>query len=155
MFQRHVPASMPCVPMATPGKPCDWLWLSSTLYVSSSRGRWTSTNIRRKVMAIQKCVLNQFDILLPYLAALLLPDLLQKGVTSITNLEGWVGHPLDPIGCLFNTLTETCRVDDDSTMDTGGVLSFCCVSNLIPILKSLCLAFPMFILLPCLFFKVC
>uniref|UniRef100_A0A674P2D0 Zinc finger, SWIM-type containing 5 n=1 Tax=Takifugu rubripes TaxID=31033 RepID=A0A674P2D0_TAKRU len=47
-------------------------------------------------------------------------DLLQKGVTSITNLEGWVGHPLDPIGCLFNTLTETCRVDDDSTMDTGG-----------------------------------
>uniref|UniRef100_H3DJR2 Zinc finger, SWIM-type containing 5 n=1 Tax=Tetraodon nigroviridis TaxID=99883 RepID=H3DJR2_TETNG len=40
-------------------------------------------------------------------------DLLQKGVTSITNLEGWVGHPLDPVGCLFTTLTETCRVDED------------------------------------------
>uniref|UniRef100_A0A8C7Y2R5 Zinc finger, SWIM-type containing 5 n=1 Tax=Oryzias sinensis TaxID=183150 RepID=A0A8C7Y2R5_9TELE len=35
--------------------------------------------------------------------------LLQRGVTSTTNLEGWVGHPLDPIGCLFITLTETCR----------------------------------------------
>uniref|UniRef100_A0A8C9ZYA8 Zinc finger, SWIM-type containing 5 n=1 Tax=Sander lucioperca TaxID=283035 RepID=A0A8C9ZYA8_SANLU len=44
----------------------------------------------------------------------------QRGVTSTTNLEGWVGHPLDPIGCLFTTLTETCRVDDDNTMDTGG-----------------------------------
>uniref|UniRef100_A0AAX7W6I9 ZSWIM4-8 C-terminal domain-containing protein n=1 Tax=Astatotilapia calliptera TaxID=8154 RepID=A0AAX7W6I9_ASTCA len=34
-------------------------------------------------------------------------ELLQRGVTSTTNLEGWVGHPLDPIGCLFITLTET------------------------------------------------
>uniref|UniRef100_A0A8C2G7I2 Zinc finger, SWIM-type containing 6 n=1 Tax=Cyprinus carpio TaxID=7962 RepID=A0A8C2G7I2_CYPCA len=34
-------------------------------------------------------------------------DLLHKGVTSITNLEGWVGHPLDPIGTLFSTLMET------------------------------------------------
>lgn len=41
-------------------------------------------------------------------------------MTSTTNLEGWVGHPLDPIGCLFTTLTETCRLDDDLTMDTGG-----------------------------------
>uniref|UniRef100_A0AAY5KBU0 ZSWIM4-8 C-terminal domain-containing protein n=1 Tax=Esox lucius TaxID=8010 RepID=A0AAY5KBU0_ESOLU len=46
-------------------------------------------------------------------------ELLQRGMTSTTNLEGWVGHPLDPIGCLFGTLTETCRVEDDSTMDTG------------------------------------
>uniref|UniRef100_A0A7N8XIW5 Zinc finger, SWIM-type containing 5 n=1 Tax=Mastacembelus armatus TaxID=205130 RepID=A0A7N8XIW5_9TELE len=36
-------------------------------------------------------------------------ELLQRGVTSTTNLEGWVGHPLDPIGCLFATLTEICR----------------------------------------------
>uniref|UniRef100_A0A665WU51 ZSWIM4-8 C-terminal domain-containing protein n=1 Tax=Echeneis naucrates TaxID=173247 RepID=A0A665WU51_ECHNA len=42
-------------------------------------------------------------------------ELLQRGVTSTTNLEGWVGHPLDPIGCLFTTLTETCRVDDDNS----------------------------------------
>uniref|UniRef100_A0A667X285 Zinc finger, SWIM-type containing 5 n=1 Tax=Myripristis murdjan TaxID=586833 RepID=A0A667X285_9TELE len=42
-------------------------------------------------------------------------ELLQRGVTSTTNLEGWVGHPLDPIGCLFTTLTETCRMDDDSS----------------------------------------
>uniref|UniRef100_A0A8C5GWK6 ZSWIM4-8 C-terminal domain-containing protein n=1 Tax=Gouania willdenowi TaxID=441366 RepID=A0A8C5GWK6_GOUWI len=42
-------------------------------------------------------------------------ELLQRGVTSTTNLEGWVGHPLDPIGCLFITLTETCRVDDDNS----------------------------------------
>lgn len=36
-------------------------------------------------------------------------ELLSKGVTSVTNLEGWVGHPLDPIGTLFSTLTETRR----------------------------------------------
>lgn len=58
------------------------------------------------------------DILITSL--FLVSDLLQRGVTSTTNLEGWVGHPLDPIGCLFTTLTETCRVDDDNSMDTGG-----------------------------------
>ena len=47
-------------------------------------------------------------------------ELLQRGLTSTSTLEGWVGHPLDPIGCLFTTLTETCRMDDDSGMDTGG-----------------------------------
>uniref|UniRef100_A0A8C4UDN1 Zinc finger SWIM-type containing 6 n=1 Tax=Falco tinnunculus TaxID=100819 RepID=A0A8C4UDN1_FALTI len=41
-------------------------------------------------------------------------ELLHKGVTSITNLEGWVGHPLDPIGTLFISLMEACRVDDES-----------------------------------------
>ncbi|XP_072778701.1 zinc finger SWIM domain-containing protein 6 isoform X2 [Taeniopygia guttata] len=41
-------------------------------------------------------------------------ELLHRGVTSITNLEGWVGHPLDPIGTLFGSLMEACRVDDDS-----------------------------------------
>ncbi|XP_028661289.2 zinc finger SWIM domain-containing protein 6 [Erpetoichthys calabaricus] len=41
-------------------------------------------------------------------------ELLHKGITSITNLEGWVGHPLDPIGTLFSTLMETCRGEDSS-----------------------------------------
>ncbi|XP_068033767.1 zinc finger SWIM domain-containing protein 6-like isoform X4 [Anomalospiza imberbis] len=41
-------------------------------------------------------------------------ELLQIGVTSITNLEGWVGHPLDPIGTLFSSLIEACRIDDES-----------------------------------------
>ncbi|MBN3280768.1 ZSWM6 protein, partial [Polyodon spathula] len=42
-------------------------------------------------------------------------ELLHKGMTSITSLEGWVGHPLDPIGTLFSTLMETCREDEDCT----------------------------------------
>nr|NP_001129959.1 zinc finger SWIM domain-containing protein 6 [Danio rerio] len=42
-------------------------------------------------------------------------DVLHKGVTSITNLEGWVGHPLDPIGTLFNTLMDTGRGDEDTS----------------------------------------
>ncbi|KAK7895508.1 hypothetical protein WMY93_020833 [Mugilogobius chulae] len=33
-------------------------------------------------------------------------ELTHKGVTSVTNHEGWVGHPLDPIGTLFSTLLE-------------------------------------------------
>ncbi|XP_068430654.1 zinc finger SWIM domain-containing protein 6 [Clinocottus analis] len=40
-------------------------------------------------------------------------ELLHKGITSVTNLEGWVGHPLDPIGTLFSTLTETGRGGED------------------------------------------
>ncbi|XP_033502973.2 zinc finger SWIM domain-containing protein 6 [Epinephelus lanceolatus] len=40
-------------------------------------------------------------------------ELLHKGVTSVTNLEGWVGHPLDPIGTLFTTLMETGRGSED------------------------------------------
>lgn len=50
------------------------------------------------------------------------PDLLHKGVTSITNLEGWVGHPLDPIGTLFSTLMETGRGEEDGPH--GGFLDF-------------------------------
>uniref|UniRef100_A0AAQ5Y635 SWIM-type domain-containing protein n=1 Tax=Amphiprion ocellaris TaxID=80972 RepID=A0AAQ5Y635_AMPOC len=34
-------------------------------------------------------------------------ELLHRGITSVTNLESWVGHPLDPIGTLFSTLMET------------------------------------------------
>lgn len=38
-------------------------------------------------------------------------ELLHKGITSVTNLEGWVGHPLDPVGTLFSTLVEMGRED--------------------------------------------
>ncbi|XP_054253361.1 zinc finger SWIM domain-containing protein 6 isoform X2 [Indicator indicator] len=51
---------------------------------------------------------------LPNLTNALPQELLHRGVTSITNLEGWVGHPLDPIGTLFSSLMEACRVDDES-----------------------------------------
>lgn len=54
------------------------------------------------------------------LGTCLFPELLQRGTTTITNLEGWVGHPLDPIGCLFLTLTEACRLNDDSYMEMSG-----------------------------------
>lgn len=77
-------------------------------------------NTRTQIKFVCVCVFptNHFNI---FLCCLPPPsDLLQRGVTSTTNLEGWVGHPLDPIGCLFTTLTETCRMDDDNTMDTGG-----------------------------------
>lgn len=40
-------------------------------------------------------------------------ELLQKGMTSVTNLEGWVGHPLDPVGTLFSTLVEMGRGNED------------------------------------------
>ncbi|XP_054908482.1 zinc finger SWIM domain-containing protein 6 [Poeciliopsis prolifica] len=53
-------------------------------------------------------------------------ELLHRGVTSITNLEGWVGHPLDPIGTLFATLMETGRGSDDgATADFPGFLGPC------------------------------
>lgn len=50
-------------------------------------------------------------------------ELLHKGHTSITNQEGWVGHPLDPIGTLFSTLTESGRAGDEGSntcLDLSG-----------------------------------
>ncbi|XP_010327753.2 zinc finger SWIM domain-containing protein 4 isoform X1 [Saimiri boliviensis] len=41
-------------------------------------------------------------------------ELLQKGSTCITNTEGWVGHPLDPIGCLCRALLEACRMEEET-----------------------------------------
>ncbi|XP_026152957.1 zinc finger SWIM domain-containing protein 6 isoform X1 [Mastacembelus armatus] len=52
-------------------------------------------------------------------------ELLHKGITSVTNMEGWVGHPLDPIGTLFSTLTETGWGGEDAAtalLDISGSL---------------------------------
>uniref|UniRef100_A0AAY5EHT4 ZSWIM4-8 C-terminal domain-containing protein n=1 Tax=Electrophorus electricus TaxID=8005 RepID=A0AAY5EHT4_ELEEL len=43
----------------------------------------------------------------------------RRRLTSITNLEGWVGHPLDPIGTLFSTLMESARGEDDALSDNN------------------------------------
>lgn len=40
-------------------------------------------------------------------------ELLQKGATCLTSTEGWVGHPLDPIGCLCRALLEACRLEEE------------------------------------------
>lgn len=50
----------------------------------------------------------------------LFAELLQRGATTITNLEGWVGHPLNPIGCLFLTLTEACRLEEENCLEISG-----------------------------------
>nr|XP_051683999.1 zinc finger SWIM domain-containing protein 4 [Oryctolagus cuniculus] len=41
-------------------------------------------------------------------------ELLQKGATCITNAEGWVGHPLDPIGCLCRALLEASCLEEET-----------------------------------------
>ncbi|XP_029025233.1 zinc finger SWIM domain-containing protein 6 [Betta splendens] len=48
-------------------------------------------------------------------------ELLHKGVTSITNPEGWVGHPLDPIGTLFRTLMEIGGGSEDGAAASGSL----------------------------------
>lgn len=48
-------------------------------------------------------------------------ELLHKDITSVTNLEGWVGHPLDPIGTLFSTLMETGRGREDGATTLLGL----------------------------------
>uniref|UniRef100_A0A8C7N421 Zinc finger SWIM-type containing 6 n=1 Tax=Oncorhynchus kisutch TaxID=8019 RepID=A0A8C7N421_ONCKI len=59
---------------------------------------------------------------LPNLTHSLPQELLHKGITSITNMEGWVGHPLDPIGTLFSTLTETGRGAEEGAYPKLGPL---------------------------------
>lgn len=34
-----------------------------------------------------------------------------------SNTEGWIGHPLDPIGSLFDTLAEASLVAETKSMD--------------------------------------
>uniref|UniRef100_A0AAY5L4D2 ZSWIM4-8 C-terminal domain-containing protein n=1 Tax=Esox lucius TaxID=8010 RepID=A0AAY5L4D2_ESOLU len=63
-------------------------------------------------------------------------ELLLKGMTSVTNMEGWVGHPLDPIGTLFSTLMETGRVEEDG----GNLLEKTHYVGFILVLLSLYLA---------------
>ncbi|AWO96028.1 putative zinc finger SWIM domain-containing protein 6 [Scophthalmus maximus] len=49
-------------------------------------------------------------------------ELLHKGITSVTNMDGWVGHPLDPIGTLFSTLMEMWQGSEDRVLDFSGSL---------------------------------
>lgn len=38
------------------------------------------------------------------------------GLSSHASLtDGWVGHPFDPIGCLFDTLAEASLSPEDNT----------------------------------------
>ena len=41
------------------------------------------------------------------------------------NHECWVGHPLDPIGCLFDTLTDASIVRDETTNTSQGMKFEC------------------------------
>uniref|UniRef100_A0AAV2MNI1 SWIM-type domain-containing protein n=1 Tax=Knipowitschia caucasica TaxID=637954 RepID=A0AAV2MNI1_KNICA len=61
-------------------------------------------------------------------------ELLQKGHTSITNMEGWVGHPLDPIGTLFSTLTESGRGGEEGAptcLDLSGTPPYHCYCHVL------------------------
>lgn len=38
-----------------------------------------------------------------------------KHTSSSTNwIDGWIGHPLDPVGCIFDTLAEASLILDDN-----------------------------------------
>ncbi|XP_050297456.1 zinc finger SWIM domain-containing protein 5-like isoform X2 [Anthonomus grandis grandis] len=43
-------------------------------------------------------------------------------VTAPANQDGWVGHPLDPIGCLFDTLADASTISDDQRPRTPSYL---------------------------------
>ncbi|KAG5889744.1 hypothetical protein JTB14_018966 [Gonioctena quinquepunctata] len=43
-------------------------------------------------------------------------------INAPTNLDGWVGHPLDPIGCLFDTLADASAIPDHDRPRTPSYL---------------------------------
>jgi hypothetical protein len=43
-------------------------------------------------------------------------------ITAPANTDCWVGHPLDPIGCLFDTLAESSIIPDDQRPRTPSYL---------------------------------
>ncbi|KAJ8960370.1 hypothetical protein NQ317_013980, partial [Molorchus minor] len=47
---------------------------------------------------------------------------LTTSINAPTNLDGWVGHPLDPIGCLFDTLADASVVPENERPRTPSYL---------------------------------
>lgn len=75
-------------------------------------------------------------------------------------MEGWVGHPLDPIGTLFSTLTESGRVGEEGSntcLDLSGTAGLWKLASQIatknPIHTSKC-DFIIFFIHPTPFYKV-
>ena len=58
--------------------------------------------------------LPTFDILVNLSSPGLNKDARHKNIGALSCTEGWVGHPLDPIGCLFDTLLEASTVKEPS-----------------------------------------
>ena len=36
-----------------------------------------------------------------------------------TNMEGWVGHPLDPVSVLYDTLVDASKIQEDLPTNLG------------------------------------
>lgn len=43
-------------------------------------------------------------------------------VTAPVTTDGWVGHPLDPVGCLFDTLADASVIPEDQRPRTPSYL---------------------------------
>ena len=80
------------------------------------KGLWSQRPLWVYNLSLNSSLLMSFCSLFFFFFA----ELLQRGATTITNLEGWVGHPLNPIGCLFLTLTEACRLEEESCLEISG-----------------------------------
>lgn len=50
-------------------------------------------------------------------------------VNAPSNMDGWVGHPLDPIGCLFDTLADTSLVSENNRPRTPTYLGKLLLQN--------------------------
>uniref|UniRef100_A0A8C5EDF0 Zinc finger SWIM domain-containing protein 6-like n=1 Tax=Gouania willdenowi TaxID=441366 RepID=A0A8C5EDF0_GOUWI len=88
--------------------------------------RWSSVDVCPLEEGNHGNDLTNLTNVLPQVA----PELLHRGLTSITNMEGWVGHPLDPIGTLFSTLMETRRgFEEGAALDCSGTNALHCFNN--------------------------
>ena len=77
------------------------------------KGLWSQRPLWVQNLSLNSSLLMSF-------CSVFFAELLQRGATTITNLEGWVGHPLNPIGCLFLTLTEACRLEEENCLEISG-----------------------------------
>lgn len=68
-----------------------------------------------------------------------IPDLpsTSRGCSSklpvTNNMEGWIGHALDPMGVLYDTLTEASISHDNNTTRTTGMFILKIINVLIKI----------------------
>jgi hypothetical protein len=68
-----------------------------------------------------------------------IPDLpsTSRGCSSklpvTNNMEGWIGHALDPLGVLYDTLTEASISHDNNTTRTTGMFILKIINVLIKI----------------------
>ncbi|KAL0594234.1 Zinc finger SWIM domain-containing protein 5 [Plecturocebus cupreus] len=129
--QRNITSALPQSAIHTPA--CQWehkrllfnsqgqpLWLEHVPTACARVDALCSHGYTKEDIRLTVTIINTLRLRQPEIYKHQKKELLQRGTTTITNLEGWMGH-VHPIGCLFLILTEACCLNDDSYLEMSDM----------------------------------